>query len=313
MNENRPRAHLAIPTLLLTATLAVACGSETTGAGAPGSMRLDGGAAGPPGSARDAGPGNAPPAQATCDELPRARAATGTVLTLPIQIVAEGKPVVFGERNTLADGTAITPVNLRFYVSEPTLLGAGGKSTPADLVAADGQLVPYGVQLVNAEAPDSLSLRMRVPPGSYTGVSFTLGLSDACNRGPASMRKAPLNDASQMTWPPPFGYLFLRYEARVVRPAGRAEKPGDPVIGIHMGGLPGTVMAPIVSAAATVTVTAAPLSRPLRFSLDEVWKAIALPVQAMPGNALPLPPGAEVQAGEALRENAAKVKLFSLP
>lgn len=47
---------------------------------------------------------------------------------------------------------------------------------------AEGAALPYGVQLVNAEDPGTLSLDLATEPGEYDGISFLLGLSHGCNQ-----------------------------------------------------------------------------------------------------------------------------------
>ncbi len=315
MNNNR--RWVAALLLVLAAALPAACGGQDSTPQAKGTVDASGAAA----ARADAGAGtsataadgsDAPPPEATCSEAQPVWAPGGTALTLPIALFAEQKAVVFGEKNTLKDGAIVMPGNLRFYISAPSLLGAGGTKIPVDLVAADGHVLPYGVQLVDAGTAGSMVVRLRVPPGSYTGISFTLGLPDVCNDNGTS-RMSPLDDASGMTWPPPFGYLFLRYEATVTLPGGRAEKAGDPVRVVHMAGLPRALFAPVVSASGGLTVTSAPLTRPLRLYLDELFKAIWLPVEPLPSNIVTPPPGIGFDTGEALRQNAPKVKLFTLP
>jgi hypothetical protein len=170
---------------------------------------------------------------------------------------------------------------------------------------------------VNADDTPTLHFTLLGPPGSYTGVSFTLGINDACNS--LMSANAPLSAASAMTWPPPFGFLFLRYAGTVssamTAPIDGGTGDGGPNDGvppaaIHMGGLPGLFFAPRVEARGNVTLEASgPTSMNLMFNLDELFRAASssLDVSDFTG-----PPGPEVQAGERVRRMAPDLSLFTL-
>ncbi len=136
--------------------------------------------------------------------------------------------LTFGEPNELAEAGTVMPTNLRFYLSQFEVL-RGEERVAATLLDGAGEPAPYGVQLVNAEAPESLTFALAAPPGDYDGLAFLFGLSTACNAllGPAG---PPLDEASQLKWPHSLGFLFLRFEGQVSSDAA----PAVPAL-IHMG------------------------------------------------------------------------------
>jgi len=274
---------------------AVALGSSGSGSGSGGAGGQSGGSGGAAGSP-----------VAMCPEVAVAHVGANAELDLKTELYFEGSLLSPGQPNTLASVGVLTPLNLRFYLSNVTLLRTDGSSAPADLVDAAGTVKPYGVQLVSTDDDSSMSVRLRAPAGSYSGISFTLGLDDSCNAG-SMERKAPLSATSGMTWPAPFGYLFLRYEGMFVPSAGETRLFPS---AIHMGGVPGSLMAPVVSAAGALELSEANAAhRSLRFMLDQAFAAAMAPVDS---GAFAGPPGGEVQAGEALRRAAAGLPLFVL-
>jgi hypothetical protein len=236
-----------------------------------------------------------------CEQAPVRRLASGTGLELAIQVRLGTRPLVFGEPNPAPGGGTLTPLNLRFFLSHLALLTGAG-AVPVDLVDASGRTLPYGVHLFNAEEVGTARVHALVPPGSYTGISFTWGLDEACNATDPHGNVPPLTDSSQMTWPHSAGYLFLRYEATV---SGTVAAVLDK---IHMGGLAGLAAAPTVRLESPVVVPASgSLSRTLEVSLDEMFKGANMKSDAPV--TIPLP---EVEAGDRLRSNLPAVQAFRL-
>ncbi len=157
---------------------------------------------------------------------------------MPIDLVYQGAPFVYGEPNSLPGGVTVTPLNLRFYLSAIELLTAAGGSVPVDVVTTSGTVQPYGLFLFNAEDAGAQTLRVLAPPGAYTGVKLALGISPACNAGPSAGTNFPLSDASQMTWPHVAGHLFLRYESKVAVADGSGDAGALVAVPtmVHMGG-----------------------------------------------------------------------------
>lgn len=277
-----------------------------------GGAGVSGGATG--GSAGTGGAGGQP--GVSCPETPVPLRTSGAVVELDVGLALGGAPVAFGEPNAIPGGGTLLPLNVRFYVSEVALIPAAGDPIPVDIVGTDGKPVSFGIQLVNAEDSESLRLRLLAPTGSYAGVSFTLGISDACNRGSDS-RKAPLSSASQMTWPHTGGYLFLRYEAMVTAgqgatttDGGAGAAPGSPPGAIHVGGIVGRVFATRVKALGSVVATSGAATRSrLQLDLDELFRMATSNIDVNDSVLHPLP---EIIRGERVRRLAPESMLFIL-
>jgi hypothetical protein len=279
-------------------------GGGAAGGGGDGAAGGGGGAAG-----GGVGGGGGAPALA-CIEMPAPLRTSGTIVELTIDPVLGGQPFVYGEPNVSPAGGTITPINFRFYVSEVRLLTVGGDAVLVDLVTDAGLPEPYGVHFFNAEDATSRTLKVLAPTGAYTGVTFLLGLNGACNTSTFAARNPPLSATSQMTWPPPYGYLFLRYES--LSSGGQSADAGAaaaPPRSIHMGGLPGSLMAPAIRVDGQLAVSpGAAVRRSLRLAMDQIFVAANTPVDL---TGLTLPPGEEVRAGERLRRNAPGLPLFT--
>jgi hypothetical protein len=257
----------------------------------------------------------------SCPETPPTRAAGGTTITFQTDAFLGGKPMIYGEPNALPGGGTLTPLDLRYFVSEVALTRDDGSLVQVDLVTAAGALEPYGVHLLNAEDAPSTAWSIRAPAGTYPGMQLLLGLSDACNANSQAF-----SVESQMTWPPPFGYLFLRFEARIdgIAPMGGPPSGGGvdgPVDAIAMGGLVGSLFAPIVHVDGQLIVPeSGPIVRHLHLVMDQVFKGATANVNAsgappgVPGGGGPsgAPSQDEIIAGERLRQTAPHLPLFVL-
>jgi hypothetical protein len=240
-----------------------------------------------------------------CPEAPALAHPGGARLALTFApVLGAATPMLVGEPTPVAGGQ-LTPFNARFYFSEPTLLREDGTALNADLVTESGSAAPYGVHLVDFDEPASATLRLSAPPGTYTGLRFTLGLNDACNG--AGETKPPLGFDSQMQWPHLAGYLFLRYEGQYTPDAAPgAEAPPS---AIHMGGLVGRLFAPKASFAGPLTLLATgEQTATVRMSFDEIFRGATSSVDVS-DTALP---GAEVIAGERLRRAVPDLAIFTL-
>lgn len=251
----------------------------------------------------------APVTAGLCLEAPTPQPGSRAAVTVDVELTYDGQPLVFGEPLRLPAGT-LTVTNLRFYVSEFHALTSNGE-TAVDVIEGDGAPAPYNVHLVNAEDPAALTFRLAVPPGQYTGLSFLLGITDTCNRGDPASRRPPLTSSSQMTWPPPFGYLFLRY-AGTISGATNDRPPTQ----IDVGGFPGVLLAPRVTAPGQLAVRDLSAHKVrMRVALDELFRAAALPATLdEAGKVLSSAPvsGPAFEAGEHVRQNANRVALFWL-
>jgi len=210
---------------------------------------------------------------------------------------------VLGEPNA-ATGGQLQPSNIRFYVSELSLVNMEGSLVPVDLLTPSGTPEPYGIHLVNFEEPESTKLHVAAPAGNYAGARFTFGMSDACNAGGGD-RKPPLSVNSEMTWPHVAGFLFLRYEGQWTADAGATATP--PPAMIHMGGMIGSIVAPTATVAGSLAIV--PGESPvhtIRMSFDEIFKGASGTEDV---SDLPIP-SPEVIAGERLRRNVPTLAIF---
>lgn len=108
-----------------------------------------------------------------------------------------------------AAGNQYSVTNLKYYISDLKFHSEGG-TTHHDRT----------VHYVDAEKSASNTLRATgIPPGSYTGISFHIGLNEQMNKSnglPATI------DNINMGWPDPMGggYHFLKLEGRFMDGAG---------------------------------------------------------------------------------------------
>ncbi|WP_437746655.1 MbnP family protein [Sorangium sp. So ce1504] len=289
-------------------------GSEPDGSGGASSA---GGAAAQPGAGGAGGQ-----AEATwptgCAEQPASIRTEGTLVELAFELVLGGEPFLFGEPNVAPDGSTVTPLNVRFYVSHAALIGADGDLVPVDIVGPDGAPTPYGVHFYNAEDPGSAALRLRAPAGSYEGVSFIWGLHQTCNVSRPEANVAPLSEASQMTWPHT-GYLFLRYEGSVAPPAegegGSDDPDGETATvppAVHMGGNLFEDLAPRVEVRGALSVPASgSTGKVVRIVMDEVFGGATADVDMTGFVPPPGPVGDELLAGERLRRGLPDLTVFT--
>ncbi|MEA2700482.1 MAG: hypothetical protein QOI66_4753 [Myxococcales bacterium] len=333
-----PSISLRLFILALTG-VPIACQTPAPGVGGTGGSGGSDARPASPDAIADGG-GDSETAESLCAEAPPPRRSDGAILEIPIAAQLAGKVMRFGEANVAANGLTVTPLNLRFYLSNVILTSAGGgQMVPVDIVDPAGRVLPYGIHFYNADEPASQVLRVRAPVGDYSAITFSFGLGDDCNAGEPE-RSPPLSATSQMTWPHGFGYLFFRYEGRVSSAAddggagsdggrtdggrtdggdaGHADSgdtasadPGIPAA-IHMGGFPHLLMAPVIRIASPLSVPStggAASQRTLRLVMDEVFKGANTPVTSD----LPIPPpGIEGALGESLRKTAPTLTLFVL-
>lgn len=112
--------------------------------------------------------------------------------------------------------------DLRLFVHGVELLDAAGKATPVAL-DADGSWQDGKVALLDFEdatgacddgsTPTRTIVRGAVPPGSYSGLRFVLGVPFELNHADPGIAEAPLN-LGRLHWGWRAGYKFLRLEAK---------------------------------------------------------------------------------------------------
>jgi len=114
------------------------------------------------------------------------------------------------------EATTITPRDFRIYVSDIHLIRADGEHVPLTLTQ-DGTWQYQSLALLDFEdftggcadgTPETnTSLRGTVPPGTYTGIDFTIGVPEPLNHVDLTSQPAPLN-LTGLWWGWGFGHIF---------------------------------------------------------------------------------------------------------
>jgi uncharacterized repeat protein (TIGR04052 family) len=118
--------------------------------------------------------------------------------------------------NLGAQGTTVSPRDFRFYLHDVKLISATGERVPVTLASNDWQ--HQGVALLDFEdftgdcedgtAETNATVTGTAPDGTYTGISFTLGIPAALNHMDLTTLPAPLN-VTGLWWSWSSGHLFL--------------------------------------------------------------------------------------------------------
>ncbi|RKH14633.1 metallo-mystery pair system four-Cys motif protein [Corallococcus sp. CA053C] len=118
--------------------------------------------------------------------------------------------------------TTYEPMDFRVYVHDVRLVTSGGQEVPVTL-EDDGVWQHDGVVLLDFANKDGLctqgtagtnvSIKGTVPPDTYAGLRFKLGVPESLNHGDVSTAPAPLGDTG-LFWSWRSGYLFTRIEGR---------------------------------------------------------------------------------------------------
>jgi len=112
-----------------------------------------------------------------------------------------------------SDGVTITPVDFSFYIHDLELDGADG-SVPVAL-ASDGSWQDGTVALLDLSScdgsPTNFTVEGTVPEGSYSGLSFVLGVPEALNHQDTNAAAAPLSYPT-LQWNWRDGWKFARLD-----------------------------------------------------------------------------------------------------
>lgn len=202
-----------------------ACGESDSG-------DKPGGEAGAPGAAG----GSAEPEEQPGTRLPPEDAQK---VSLPFQVLV-GQEEFACDRSFSAVGASALKVqgqDARFYVSEVFLLDAEGKRVPVELETREPWQAE-GVTLLDFEDGTGLcevtlgtagmnrEVTGWVPPGSYRGLGFTVGVPEELNHKNPIEQPAPLK-ASSMTWGWLMGLKFTKLELK--------QEDGEGVGFFHLG------------------------------------------------------------------------------
>ncbi|MGM0557001.1 MAG: MbnP family copper-binding protein [Myxococcota bacterium] len=148
---------------------------------------------------------------------------------IQFQALVDGEPFDCAASYQL--GTAATEAqftDLRFYLSEVSMVEPDGTEVPVELIAddvwQDDQVALLDFEdgsgaCDNGNADINTVVKGRVPAGDYTGLRFTLGVPFEANHQNAAAAGSPLNITS-MFWNWQGGYKFLRVDGRAAGSAG---------------------------------------------------------------------------------------------
>ncbi|MFN7984499.1 MAG: di-heme enzyme [Vicinamibacterales bacterium] len=152
----------------------------------------------------------------------QAPATEGQAVNIRFDAVVRDVPLVCGKpfENIGTTRSTINLQDLKFYVSNVRLVSASGAEVPLRL-EQDGRWQQDDVALLDFEngtgacANGSRDTRSvvsgTVPPGTYTGLRFTMGVPFEKNHRDPVTAGAPLN-LSRMFWVWNAGYKFLRFD-----------------------------------------------------------------------------------------------------
>lgn len=131
---------------------------------------------------------------------------------LPVQFVVNQTPMTIGTPATGRTGLEYQLSALELFLAEPALVDANGREFKAQIVAADGSPLSYGIQLVNADDPATETLHLSAPQGGYTALKLGVGVPAGCNATSSTDAVYPLDPDSQMFWTWGSQFLFIRIE-----------------------------------------------------------------------------------------------------
>lgn len=151
-------------------------------------------------------------------------------VALPFQAVVGTLPFACGTtyEGLGATRTAVTPSDLRLFVSDVSLIGKDGRvvalaSGPERVWEHEGTTLldfENGTgPCANGSAALNTTVEGRAPAGEYIGVRFTIGVPFAMNHLDHNRQPSPLNTTS-MFWAWRSGYKFLRFDYRAEGPGG---------------------------------------------------------------------------------------------
>jgi len=148
-----------------------------------------------------------------------------TTATIALRFVPK-----FGEQRLLLDkkylnagGDSVQFTAIRFYLSEVALIDSLGASIPAT-----------GIMLIDLGDPavaehGYAEVKLRGAPGTYRGLSFSIGVPTADNHKDAATQSLPLGPNSGMYWGWNPGYIFHMIEGKADSASGSVN------FGYHIG------------------------------------------------------------------------------
>jgi hypothetical protein len=143
---------------------------------------------------------------------------TRVMTTFKLHAMSGTTPLVLNTPVTMETGAECKISMLRFYVSRFYLLDSTDKMVSATLVDDAGSPLAYDVGFCDCAKPETETIRVLAPKGSYHGIVFSIGVPDSTaagaplNHADASKQFYPLNVDNDMYWGWNPGYVFFKIE-----------------------------------------------------------------------------------------------------
>lgn len=189
---------------ILCGLLASGCGKDEIAAsdqpipeGASGANNAAGAGSDPTGLGPEGVPNDQPQ---DCPLMPTLGPAQTARLELQAVVEYGGAPLEIGDVKTDVEGGTYQVTFFSYYLGNFQLIDAQGKPHAASLVDEQDAPLPYGLQLLNMDKPESEQLRLAGEPGQYAALRFSVGVHQACNMIPLADRIWPMSIETEMNW-----------------------------------------------------------------------------------------------------------------
>ncbi|WP_367949240.1 MbnP family protein [Hymenobacter sp. BRD128] len=141
-----------------------------------------------------------------CKKDPDSQPTVGTVAFELANVVGTKLLALDGTAYTTASGETFTVSTFKYYISNIKFAKADGSTYAA----------PGEYHLIDASKASTTSFTIsNVPGGSYTGVSFVVGVDSTTTKADPLALAGDLNPANAMYWVWATGHIFLKLEGTV--------------------------------------------------------------------------------------------------
>jgi hypothetical protein len=139
-------------------------------------------------------------------------AVTNPKLDINFKTIYNTTPFVLNKTYAYTNPSQVKFTRFNFFITKIALIGANGATTPL----ADAVNLDFTPLYDDAKAAAGLTLSYEVPHGNYTGIQFSLGVSDDLNaKNPGQQpSNSPLSEASEY-WDAWRSYIFSKLEGSV--------------------------------------------------------------------------------------------------
>jgi hypothetical protein len=147
---------------------------------------------------------------------------TRVMTSFALQAFAGTAPFSYNAVMTSETGAQYKVSTLRFYLSQFLLIDSSGANVAATLCDSAGTPLKYDVAFCDFAKPETQSVHLLAPKGSYRGVIFSIGVPNTTpggaplNHADASQQTYPLDVDNDMYWGWNPGYVFFKIEGSVL-------------------------------------------------------------------------------------------------